>query len=768
MAPVAAWVATAVASLFSSAVLAAVVYTAVYYVALAAIMYGVGRMMSPRALGGLGSALTSGSPLQMTRDPVPPRRVIYGRTRVSGPLRYWETTGTNNMYLHLVVAHAGHEVEEMGDMYFNDVVVPLDGSGNATGTYAGFARIKKHLGSDSQTADTDLVSESSGFWTTNHRLRGIAYSYTKIKADQSKFPGGFPNIGTVIKGRKVYDPRTSTTAWSDNPALCIRDYLTNATFGLAADASEIDEASFIAAANICDEVISLPGSTTEKRYTVNGCFDLDASPDTVLEKLCGSMAGWVVFVGGLWICHAGAHQTPTITLDENDLRAGIDVQTKASMRDTCNGVKGTFASEAEAWQPADFPAVQSATALAEDGGEIWRDMDYPFTTSAWTAQRLATIELNCTRQDMMVNFPGKLTCLRVQGGDTVMVNNTRWGWSSKIWLVAGLKFSVYDANGSPAIGVDLKLRETAAELWEGAQVLEYDPAPNTNLGTNLWVGIPGADGKDGNSVFIEYSIDGTTSWHSTYTLGDLYQRVKLGTSGTWSDGMPTISPLNLLTDPSNLAFNPNFSAGPVGWYLYAGEWTIATAYGENGEWGAHQNVGHITALRNNLGIRCKSGDRFHLAGKIKGLTCTIRVQVYDKDDNEIYGGFTPFGSSNSAWSLVEELVSIPIGAVWCRAEFVGSDTYCAVASVTLTRIPANVDYTEPSQQVPPPGFSVDPGAGQVTLANNDPAATLKYSINGGSPATYSGPISVSSGDVVRSWAERSGLGNSYNNKILMP
>ena len=41
-------------------------------------------------------------------------------------------------------------------------------------------RIKQHLGSDTQQADADLVSEVSQ-WTTSHMLSGISYLYVKLK-----------------------------------------------------------------------------------------------------------------------------------------------------------------------------------------------------------------------------------------------------------------------------------------------------------------------------------------------------------------------------------------------------------------------------------------------------------------------------------------------------------------------------------------------------------------------------------------------------------
>ncbi len=45
-----------------------------------------------------------------------------------------------------------------------------------------------------------------------------------LEYDADAFPNGVPEVTAVVKGKKVYDPRTSTTAWSDNPALFKRLY----------------------------------------------------------------------------------------------------------------------------------------------------------------------------------------------------------------------------------------------------------------------------------------------------------------------------------------------------------------------------------------------------------------------------------------------------------------------------------------------------------------------------------------------------------------
>ena len=58
----------------------------------------------------------------------------------------------------------------------NGVARLFPSSGN---TFEGKVRIKKHLGTSTQLADADLVSDVSQ-WTTDHRIRGKAYIYVRL------------------------------------------------------------------------------------------------------------------------------------------------------------------------------------------------------------------------------------------------------------------------------------------------------------------------------------------------------------------------------------------------------------------------------------------------------------------------------------------------------------------------------------------------------------------------------------------------------------
>lgn len=161
-------------------------------------------------------------------------QVIYGKTKVGGVRIYDSTTGENNKYLHRILAFAGHEISSYEEIYINEDLVTIDAiTGNVTSPtkYSGKVRIKRYYGTVSQAADPDLIAETTtltnGAWTTSHKLSNIAYLYVRFQYDTNIFTNGVPSVSAVIKGKKVYDPRTGLTAWSDNTALCLRDYLIN-------------------------------------------------------------------------------------------------------------------------------------------------------------------------------------------------------------------------------------------------------------------------------------------------------------------------------------------------------------------------------------------------------------------------------------------------------------------------------------------------------------------------------------------------------------
>jgi hypothetical protein len=388
-------------------------------------------------------------------------QVIYGTMRVAGARIYDEATGVNNKYLHRVLAVAGHEIQSFDELYVNDELVTLDADGNVTSPakYNGKLRFKLHLGATDQTADTFLVDESS-HWTTEHTLNGIAYMYVRLAFDADVFPNGIPEFTAVISGKKVYDPRTSTTAWSDNPALCMRDYLVSG-YGLSEESANIDDNLVISAANVCDQTDTIAGTT---RYTCNGSFTLATTPYDLINSLLTSMDGSMWYSQGKWRMKPAYWTAPVLDLNEDDLRSTISVSTRHSRRNNFNTVKGTFRGEETNWQTTDYPQVtNSAFLTADNNQESVADIDLAFTDNSIEARRIALISLERNRQQLTVNASFGLKTLQVQVGDNIRFTNSRFGWTNKEFEVVSWDFGLTD-------GLDLQtqmtLRETAESVYD--------------------------------------------------------------------------------------------------------------------------------------------------------------------------------------------------------------------------------------------------------------------------------------------------------------
>jgi hypothetical protein len=466
----------------------------------------------------------------MSKQPITPRETVYGITKKSGSILFMDTTD-NNRRLHLVVQIASHEINAFGTtvddrFFFNEESIQLgllskggggytdpDGIYRYTPTAGSYnegsdynpnnkkVEVKFHNGSDDQLSDYDLRTQVSK-WTTNHRLRGIAYIYVQMEYDTDMFPNGVPNISTVIEGKKLYDFRTDTTAFSSNPALCIYDYLTDTRLGLGIDTSEIDITSFTTMANLCDEDVTKVGGGTEKRYTCNGIVYSDIAPMNVLEDLLTSCLGNLSYSNGKFILTGGQYVAPTVSLDENDFISGINVQTKQSRKQLFNTVKGIFTSSETNWQPTDYPVVTSSTFVSADGESIYADIDLPYTQSSATAQRIAKVILFKNRQQIVLTARINLKGFKLQVGDTVNVTNSRLGFTNKVFEVAEWSFDTSTDN----LGIDVVLRETNSTIYDwDAEESEF-ALDNTTLPTAQTVTAPSIVVTDELRVYSESPI----------------------------------------------------------------------------------------------------------------------------------------------------------------------------------------------------------------------------------------------------------------------
>ena len=425
-----------------------------------------------------------------------PHQIIYGKTRIAGGIVFQGVTD-NNKYLHTVLAFAGHEVEEFETIYFNDEILTLSGNDvTAPAKYVGKVKIVKKLGTTTQSAVTssDLggVSPPSQ-WTTDCKLLATAYLYVMLEYDADAFPNGVPEVTAIVKGKKVYDPRTSTTAWSDNPALCLRDYITSGkegtnttiyNYGIGEDIESVDDDLVTIAANVCD-YLNYPTLSGGTRFSLNGAFTVNTTPYDAIQNLSTSMGGLLWYAQGKWRMKPAYYTSPVLDLNEDDLRSSISVGTRHSRRDNFNVVKGTFRGPESDYQPSDFPQVpilNSATydaLLAADGGqESVIDVQLPFTDNTTEARRIALVTLERNRQQLTVQAAFGMKAFQVQVGDIIRLTNTRLGFDNKEFEVVAWGFGL---AGEYDIQVNMTLREISESVFDEVSDGAVYESDNTTL-----------------------------------------------------------------------------------------------------------------------------------------------------------------------------------------------------------------------------------------------------------------------------------------------
>jgi hypothetical protein len=416
------------------------------------------RPRAPAVSGG-SAALEAQQRTQSFRQPVAEHQIVLGRAKVSGPIVFLHSStddeGRADGFFHLVVVLAGHRVRAIGEVFLGD-------KSETDPIFTGLLRIDRHLGDPNQVANSNLIAETDGKWTAEHRGRGRAYLALRLKLRPEAFPSGPPNVAAIVEGADtILDPRTGAVGWSDNPALCLAWYLT-APFGWKAAWEDIDIPSLIAAANICDEIVGRRDGTAERRYTVNGTLSLGEGKIEITRKIVAAMAGVLVVSGGRFFIHAGAPALPAATITAADLRGSVTVQGSRPRRDLFNGVRAVYVDPDKNWQPTDAPPLLASNYLAEDGGEaIYRDLDLPLTSSPAMAQRLMKIELERNRRQRLVVAEMNLSALRLRPWDGVMVALDR---------LTPFPARVVGWRLAPEGGIDLTLAEEDAAVWD------WDPA----------------------------------------------------------------------------------------------------------------------------------------------------------------------------------------------------------------------------------------------------------------------------------------------------
>lgn len=394
------------------------------------------------------------------KEAVANRRIIYGTVRAGGILVYASVSDKDNKYLDMVIALSHGRIQEIDPIFW------LNDDKTDDPKFEGLVSMYYRRGYAEQSAMLGLVNKKPNEWTEAHKLNGVSYAYVRLKYDSNAFQNGVPNTSFLIKGRPVYDPRIKQMVHSNNPALCILDWL-RAKEGKAVPNDLIDFDSFITAANICDEEVPSKDPRYElngragvvKRYTLDGVIDMSAAPSKIIEDMQSSCHGNLVFSQGKYRFYAGAYSYPTFTITTEMLRDAPTVRMKPSRNELFNIVSGSYVEPTHNWNETDFPPQRDDSYIKRyQGEEIKQDIKLPYTTNGAIAQRLAKIQLVKGNNTITVNLNCNWAALPIRLWDVVELN------IPEIFQV-GTTFRVTEFSFAEGGGIDLTLSSERPDFY---------------------------------------------------------------------------------------------------------------------------------------------------------------------------------------------------------------------------------------------------------------------------------------------------------------
>lgn len=546
---------------------------------------GAALIGAQQLLGGAqGKAQTSTPQAQATiNQSAGPRIRGYGKALLGGTRAFWDSK--NGTLYQIVMAHHGRiegfELFRIGDTYVSvgsggEVLDPPFNTSEGPYVY-----IAGYIGGKDQVADPTMIADWPGIWTSEHRLRGIAYwrvMFLSPPADkyQAIFPDG-PNtpVTCICKLSLVWDPRDadqepddeSSWKWNDNAALCILDYLRHPD-GYRKSVNDIDIESFSAFADVCDEQVPIAAGGTEPRYRIWGVYSLQDDPADVLGKMRAACdAEFYQTPQGKMAIRGGKWEAPTVTLREADI-ISHSLEQGNDRFSAFNELQVTYTSADHDFQTVETtPWVDLAD--QEDRGPLPSELNLDMVPTASQARRLAKIHIAKSNPAWKGTIDANLAALDGVGERTIRLVLPELQIDDA-FFIAGIRPVIDDQTGIP-IGVQTTVMSISEASYRFSVAEEGQAAP-VPPDTSPDPGLPVPSGLVLSKVSSTITATVGTPDRTDLTL---HVQFRAGAGSIWQD----MSPIDQTHAKTGTLTNGTYQArarwrGPLN---SAGDWTSPLA-----------------------------------------------------------------------------------------------------------------------------------------------------------------------------------------------
>lgn len=283
------------------------------------------------------------------------------------------------------------------------------------------------------------------------RDKAIVYPCFEIDENQHEnnpFNGGAePTPLYVVKGAPLYDPRTETTGYTENPVVMIWNILRGieipgvGTWGLNVDEDDLPAAGgWLAAMDVCDEVTG-----GEARYRAGLEFGLNQEPLAIIDELLKACSGSIADCGGEWRISVGPPPASVYSFDDGDVivTRSREFTPFNGLAETYNGVSATYRDPRNAWESTQAKPYYNATWEAEDGRRSVADVQYGTVPYPKQVRRLMRETGADNRRQRSHVISQKKNALHVMPLDSEGWTSAENGYDAKLFEVTQKAFDPY-------------------------------------------------------------------------------------------------------------------------------------------------------------------------------------------------------------------------------------------------------------------------------------------------------------------------------------
>jgi len=290
--------------------------------------------------------------------------------------------------------------------------------------------------------------------------------------------------------------------WTDNPAWCYYDLLTNKRYGLGDYISEddVDKWTIYELSKYCDEIVSDGEGGFEPRYVCNVRITESTDSYNALQNFSSIFKGFTYYMGGAIQCTFDAKRDPIYTFTNANVKDGSFSYQGSAAQGRGNAFLIRYNDENNLFEPA-IEYIEDAAAIKRNG-YIRKDINAFGCTKKSYARRYGQWAMETENTELeTVTFAAGLEGMLLRPGDVINVSD-RNRYAKRL---GGKTFEIINSESSASVILDSVVPLSGNTTYNFTLV-----TPTYNFDSTI---ITSRIASTGNNIFVSSGESGGLSSH---------------------------------------------------------------------------------------------------------------------------------------------------------------------------------------------------------------------------------------------------------------